>query len=91
MLEVTFDQIVGIATSILVTMGAAIGFLVKWILSKFTDLENKLVKCEALHLEGAKTQARLEGRLEEMERLTPANVAAQIVEILVAKKPKAKK
>lgn len=87
MLEVTFDQIVGVVSSVVITLTAAVGFMAKWILSEVSDLKNKLVACEEKHVENDKQlksiiekAAKLEGKVEEMERMNPTNLVSQITE-----------
>lgn len=89
MLEVSFEQISAAVGTIVVSLVTAITFLTKWILSTVDGLKTKLESCEVKHAERdlqvqclIEKSAKLEGRVEEMERMNPTELVAQITKVI---------
>lgn len=84
-MEVSYEQITGAVSYVVVTLVGAVGALTAWILSQINDLKAKHTGCEAgqvvlrTELQEVKVHAaKLETKIEEMEKLNPDNLALQV-------------
>lgn len=74
MLEINFDQLVGIVGGLMTALTGAIIFLVKWIMAAINKLKDDLNNCEIKHDKSneqikqlAEKSSFLEGKLVEIE------------------------
>lgn len=86
-MEFTADQIMQMAGAVITGLVTAIGALFAWMLNRINKLDGKLDACEYRHAEVSKEllkisekAGRLEGRVEEMERYSPKELANEIAE-----------
>ena len=77
-MEITFSQLCVAIGVILSGLVGAIGFMFKWILVKFSDLEKKHEGCEEKLMAVNALANRLQGQLDELTRHSPADIVAQI-------------
>jgi len=74
MLEVSFEQLITVCSSIGLALTAAITFLAKWLLDMVNDLKKQMESCEKERIEQAKLiqevmqkSAKLEGQVEALQ------------------------
>lgn len=77
-LEVDFGQVMLVGSAIVGGLSTTVGLLAKWFYEQFKELRIELSELKQQHQDCTRGQARLEGRLEEIERINPTKLAETV-------------